>query len=54
MKPSKTLLKKFAEERRTKYAGQFVELVPDPFNTGYEEMKAQKEREAGLKKRVKL
>jgi len=36
------------------FKGEFIELVPDPFNTGYEEMKAQKEREARLKKRVKL
>ena len=27
------------------FKGQIIELVPDPFNTGYDEMKARKENE---------
>ena len=34
------------------FKGQIVELVPDPFNTGYEEMKIRKERDARVRKQV--
>ena len=34
------------------FKGKFVELVPDPFNTGYEEMKTRKEREAKVRKQM--
>jgi len=34
------------------FRGQIVELVPDPFNTGYEEMKTRKEREAKARKQM--
>jgi len=34
------------------FRGQIVELVPDPFNTGYEEMKTKKEREARVRKQM--
>ena len=34
------------------FRGQIVELVPDPFNTGYEEMKTRKERDARVRKQM--
>jgi len=34
------------------FRGQIVELVPDPFNTGYEEMKKRKERDARVRKQM--
>ncbi|MDR1950960.1 MAG: hypothetical protein LBP96_01875 [Bacteroidales bacterium] len=43
-------LKAAAAERKRKYTGKLIELVPDPFNTGYDAMKARKEKEAKRKK----